>query len=388
MMELCDRLHCTGCEACRSVCPLGCISMEEDAEGFLHPVIDPVRCVGCGLCRKTCPVLGEVPLAAPGTVYAAWSLDEAGRTGSSSGGVFYELARQVVGEGGVVCGAVREGGRVLHRCTDTLSGVEAMRGSKYVQSRIGDCYREVSASLEQGRKVLFSGTPCQVAGLRAFLDGKDYPGLVLVDLVCHGVPSARLFGAYREGLVRRYGEREADSYRFRRGDRWSLSADIGTGDGRRLLPVRDSAFLTLYLDGVLFRESCYRCPFARTERTGDLTLGDFWGVGETVPFDGDPSRGCSLVMVGSARGSALLAAIRSRLFLRERSLEEALGHNANLSAPSVRPACRGKIYRRIFRYGFRPEQLRSLMGRFFKERYARLHHQFHLLKTRLCRKSA
>ena len=200
MIELCDRMHCTACEACRSVCPQACISMEEDGEGFLHPVIDRTSCVECGSCRKVCPILQPLPLAAPERVYAAWSRDEAVRTGSSSGGLFYELARQVISEGGVVCGAVREGSRVYHRCAEDLSGVEAMRGSKYVQSRIGDSWQEVSAHLKAGRRVLFSGTPCQVAGLRAFLGGKDLPGLVTVDLVCHGVPSARLFDVYWKEL--------------------------------------------------------------------------------------------------------------------------------------------------------------------------------------------
>ena len=388
MIELADREHCTGCEACRSVCPQGCISMKEDAEGFLHPVIDPASCVGCGLCRRACPVLQEVKAVEADKVYAAWSRDEAVRCGSSSGGVFYELARKVISEGGVVCGAVREGSRVFHRCADSLSGIEAMRGSKYVQSRIGESYREVASHLKAGRQVLFSGTPCQVAGLRASLGPKDHPGLLTIDLVCHGVPSSSLFASYLEQLQKKYGPQAAESFLFRRTDKWSHQPEIRTGGKRRLLSGRDASFMGLYLEGFLFRESCYHCPFARRERVGDLTLGDFWGIGDKVPFEADPSRGCSLVMVGSETGARWLELTGDRLFLRERTLEETLSLNTNLSAPAVRPPQRGDIYGQIARRGFARVYRPVLVRRILRLAYARFHHQLHLLKVQLCRKSA
>ena len=337
----------------------------------------------CGLCERACPVLHPLPLSVPQRVYAAWSTDEAVRTHSSSGGLFFELGREMMGRGGVVCGAVMDGDGVHHLCTDSLAGLEAMRGSKYVQSDPGNVYAEVGSYLKAGRSVLFSGTPCQVAALRAGLGNADTTLLYTVDLVCHGVPSPALFRRYMDGLRRKYGDFRVSDFRFRSTGDWVLKSQIG----KEQIPYRDDAFLQMYLGGVLHRESCYRCPFARRERVGDLTLGDFWGIGQESAFDGDPGRGCSLVLVNTEKGRSLWSASEPRLFFRERSLAEACRQNENISAPSSRPRVREGIYTRIFRDGLRPEYRRFRFRRFCKETFIFLHHQLHLLKVSVCRKS-
>lgn len=358
--------------------------MVADEEGFLHPVIDRSSCVECGLCALACPVLHPVPAEAPKQVFAAWSGEEKVRTSSSSGGLFFELGKEIISRGGVVCGSILDASGVHHTCAQTLSGLEAMRGSKYVQSDLRDVYGEIASYLKDNRPVLFSGTPCQVAGLRKSLGKQDDTMLFTVDLVCHGVPSPRIFSQYMDALQRKYGAFRLSDFRFRSPDRWTFQSYIGD----EALPARDDAFMQLYLGGSLHREACYHCPFARKERVGDLTLGDFWGIGADTPLDGNPAHGCSLVLVGNEKGRSILQAVQPRLFCRERTLEEACRQNGNLSAPSARPRVRDGIYQRLFRNGFGPEYGYYRFRRFWKLTYVRLHHQLHLLKTRICRKSA
>ena len=358
--------------------------MVADEEGFLHPVIDRSSCVECGLCALACPVLHPVPAEAPKQVFAAWSGEEKVRTSSSSGGLFFELGKEIISRGGVVCGSILDASGVHHTCAQTLSGLEAMRGSKYVQSDLRDVYGEIASYLKDNRPVLFSGTPCQVAGLRKSLGKQDDTMLFTVDLVCHGVPSPRIFSQYMDALQRKYGAFRLSDFRFRSPNRWTYQSYIGD----EALPARDDAFMQLYLGGSLHREACYHCPFARKERVGDLTLGDFWGIGADTHLAGKPAHVCSLVLVGNEKGRSILQAVQPRLFCRERTLEEACRQNGNLSAPSARPRVRDGIYQRLFRNGFGPEYGYYRFRRFWKLTYVRLHHQLHLLKTRICRKSA
>ena len=195
-IKLAEKHICTGCAACYSVCPVQCISMKEDAEGFLFPIIDEEKCTKCSLCEKTCLSIMQGKERKPLNVYAAKNPNEEIRKESSSGGIFTLLAEHVINKGGVVFGArFNEDWEVIHDYTETVKGLAAFRGSKYVQSRIGDMYKTAKDFLEKDRNVLFSGTPCQIAGLKAFLR-KDYDNLLTVDLVCHGVPSPLVWKRY------------------------------------------------------------------------------------------------------------------------------------------------------------------------------------------------
>lgn len=196
MINILDKKDCCGCASCVQVCPKQCISMNEDCEGFLYPKVDSAACIDCGLCEKVCPVINQNEPKEPLAVYAAMNSNEKIRLKSSSGGIFTLIAEQILADGGVVFGArFNENWEVIHDYAETVEGLEPFRGSKYVQSLIGDNYKYAKQFLLEGRKVLFSGTPCQIAGLKKFLC-KEYENLLTVEMVCHGVPSPKVWRDY------------------------------------------------------------------------------------------------------------------------------------------------------------------------------------------------
>lgn len=208
MINIIDKKNCCGCNACVQHCPKSCITMQEDEEGFLYPIVDQEVCIDCGLCEKVCPVLNQGEERKPLQVYAANNTNEEIRMQSSSGGVFTLLAETIIQEGGVVFGArFNDDWEVIHDYTETQEGLATFRGSKYVQSRIGDSYCQAEQFLKKGRKVLFSGTPCQIAGLNLFLR-KEYNNLLTVDFICHGVPSPGVWKSYLEELIALQGNRK------------------------------------------------------------------------------------------------------------------------------------------------------------------------------------
>ena len=201
MIQIKDKSVCCGCSACVQICPKQCISLKEDKEGFLYPTVNHAFCVECGKCEKVCPELHPFEVHEPLKVYAAKHQDDAVRKVSSSGGIFTLLADMVIDEGGVVFGACFDSDwSVVHDFTETHEGLQAFRGSKYLQSRIGNTYRQAEVFLKAGRKVLFTGTPCQIAGLKKYLH-KDYENLLAVDFVCHGVPSPLVWKKYLEEII-------------------------------------------------------------------------------------------------------------------------------------------------------------------------------------------
>ena len=238
MPRLADYKDCTGCGACASACNHQAISMQEGRDSFVFPVVDSQKCVECKLCEKRCPVIS--PLESKNNpkpkAYAVWNnLD---RRISSSGGAFSSFARKTIANGGIVFGAAFDERLYCHHIgVDTIDGLKALRGSKYVQSDIGDSYQCAKKALKEGRQVLFSGTPCQIAGLYAYLN-KDYPNLLTLDLACHGVPSASVFNAYLSKLSTRFaGTVKIDGFEFRRRDGWGFSPSVSLSG--KLLPIYD-----------------------------------------------------------------------------------------------------------------------------------------------------
>ncbi len=358
--------ECCGCGACATRCPKGAISMREDESGFVYPEIDPGRCVACGACVRTCGFKSRAVAETAGPWYAACARD--GAEDSASGGAFYALAREVVSSGGIAFGAAyaREGGgmRVRHAGGSTPEGLRPLQGSKYVQSDAAACFPEVLAELKTGRPALFSGTPCQVAGLRGFL-GRDWPNLVTVDLVCHGVPSGRMFASLVSSLERRHGKRVVD-FRFRcKRNGWGHSLlllllrpfdeDGPSRDEEVLVPAGDSPYYDLFLRFKTLRDSCYSCPFAGKARPGDLTVGDFWGVNRNRPdVLADPrfglERGVSCLLVNTERGRRAIERFGGLLELFEVSFDDIAKGNDQLRHPSELPSDRG-LYLAAFRDG-------------------------------------
>ena len=328
---------CTGCSACYAVCPTRAIRMRPDGEGFLHPTIDEAACILCGACERTCPALskerkGILPAAEPLFVAAARACGEGAREGSQSGGAFFALAKAMLAEGGVVYGArMDEDKTVRHARVDGQAALDPLRGSKYVQSDMGDCFLHVKQDLAAGHRVLFSGTPCQVAGLYAFL-GREYENLLTAALICHGVPSPRLWADYLAWQEKRH-KKPVTRAEFRDlSASWGVSREaLWLGDKK----VTDTVYAALYYSCLALREACYTCPFGKEFAVADLTLGDFWGVEHTPYAAPDDKKGVSAVLAHTEKGrEALLAA---DLSLCPATLAEVKEKNPNLTAPTARP---------------------------------------------------
>ena len=349
-VSLLEKSKCYSCRSCFLSCPKGAITMEENTEGFFYPSVDEARCTGCGLCARRCPALSPRSAGGfTGKTYAARLKDRERLLQSASGGVFAGLAEAVLAEGGVVFGAVYDDGMsVRHIAVESASGLQRLKGSKYVESFTGDSFREAEAFLKSGRTVLYSGTPCQIAGLRAFL-GKDYDNLLTVDLICHGVPSRKLFAKYLEWLGRKCGGRII-YYGFRDKDvgGWSCGGKFKTKTKTKTktMDALCDPYYASFLRGETYRESCYTCPFAGMERAGDITVGDFWGIERFHP-DFDRDGGVSAVIVSTEKGGRLLEGLRGKFDLLECAADEMRAHNTNLRHPSERPAMRDSIYQGI-----------------------------------------
>jgi len=307
MIEIKDNHKCCGCNACAQRCPKSCIVMQEDKEGFLYPVVDKEQCIGCGLCEKVCPVLNQGEERRPLHVYAAKNKNEEIRMQSSSGGIFTLLAEQILEEGGIVFGAgFNKDWEVVHDYTDNKEGLAVFRGSKYVQSRVGETYVQAEQFLKKGRKVLFSGTPCQIAGLKSFLR-KEYDNLLTVDFICHGVPSPLVWRNYLNELS---GDLMQDISRieFRnkvlgwRNYSFTLSVFEKHGTKNRVWFSESGSknfFMRGFLSDLYLRPSCYACPSKCLKSGSDLTLGDFWGIEHVLPEFDDNNKGVSTLFVNT-----------------------------------------------------------------------------------------
>lgn len=344
--------ECTGCSACASVCPVKAIAMTVDAEGFLRPQIDEKQCIGCGKCEKTCPVEGEQAEGQPLAAFAAKAAEPEVQRTSQSGGVFYVLARSVLAEGGAVYGAALEDDWVTrHIRVEDEAQLHRLQGVKYVQSDPNGCYEQAAADLKAGKQVLYSGTPCQIAGLRSALNAKNIATekLVTADVVCYGVPSPGVFAQWRRSLEKhRRSSLTAMQYRrvdapWGKGKEWYRFAD-GT-------ELEGSFYTGLYFRNLIIRPSCENCRFCNLHRPGDLTLGDFWGIGDVMP-DFNDEKGVSLVLVNTPGGRAAFEKIAQGLNYRPAAVEVAVSAQPRLQNIAVKPSTyRADFWQKLRRNG-------------------------------------
>lgn len=327
--EIADWKSCAGCGACIQKCPQRCIFFIEDKLGFRYPVIDYEKCIQCGMCRKVCPVLNKRDLQENTMFYAAYNKDADCNAGSSSGGIFRLLAEFVVMQHGIVFGVICDDKmEIYHGWVDNVQDIAKLQGSKYVQSDTRDSFREAEHFLQKGKMVLFSGTPCQIAGLRRFLQ-KEYDNLICVDLVCHGVPSAKLWKKYIEWHIEKYKKIPVGANFRDKSSGWrDFSMKMKYSDGTVYCRKQeDDPFLRLFLQDIALRESCYACAFKGVERESDITLADCWGIEKLVPAWKE-MEGVSLIMVHSRRGKRILEKIEKESMPLKK--EDLLPYNKNI----------------------------------------------------------
>ena len=353
-----DKKDCCGCGACVNVCSKKAITMQPDEYGFLYPQIDPEACVKCGACKKVCAYQDESKNGSkPMLAFVAANRNKEQIMNSASGGVFSAVATKFLIEGGVVFGATLtfENGHANphHISIEVMEDLPKLQGSKYVQSSIGECYKEAQTFLKQGRKVLFSGTPCQVAGLYGFLR-KDYDNLTTIDLICHGVPNAEFFDGYIQVEKVKRKVKEIMGYAFRDKKKgWGMNGRIDMKNKKEkvcsvYVPARLNSYNTLFLDGYTYRENCYSCRYARQNRISDLTIGDYWGIEvehpELLGVGGyDEKAGISCVLVNTEKGKNLCASMEELLRLDISEFEKVQRRNGQLIAPSKKANGREQI---------------------------------------------
>ena len=336
---------CFSCRSCFLSCPKNAIEMIENEEGFFYPKVTEDKCIDCGICVKKCPSLNKVErenFEQYGLAVVA--KDKNVLLKSSSGAASSIIANKIVTDGGVVFGSAYDDNLfVQHIACKDFSELEKIKGSKYVESFTGDTFKETKEYLENGQKVLYTGSPCQIAGLKKYL-GKDYENLYTLDLICHGVPSRKLFLKYLEWLGNRnngkiiyYGFRDKDV------GGWSCGGKIKTKTKTKIVEGACDPYYATFLRGETYRESCYSCPFANTNRISDITIGDYWGVKKNHP-EIPSENGVSCIIINSKKGLNLFNATKSSFNCYETKIENIVEKNLNLSKPVQRPFVRSSIY--------------------------------------------
>lgn len=372
--KICPDEKCTGCSACYNACRHQAIKMVEDDYGHVHPTIDVGKCVGCNMCQKSCPIVNKPALLYPKKCYAMALSEVKDLKLSASGGAATALMRVVVKDNGVVYGCTGED--VFHVChirVDSLENVEKLRGSKYVQSEIGLIYKSVLVDLKAGKMVLFTGTPCQVAGLKSFLH-KDYSNLITVDLVCHGVPSQKMLteniGFYtsekdgkklkvefRKKIV--HSNSKLNSARIEYG--WFFQNQPYLSITRKFY---DDSYMFGFLQCLTFRESCYTCRYATSARCSDITLADFWGLANDAHYE--KGKGVSLCLINTEKGQSLFDSIKIHTNVVEREIVEALLGNGRLQCPSRKSSYYYEFRALYPKYGLRIAINKTLKKKKFK----------------------
>lgn len=340
MVDAKEKFTCSGCTACANACPAGCIVMKEDEQGFLYPVIDHEKCIQCGLCDTICEKAAaqtEEKKAPAG--YGAVAKDTSLQRNSSSGGVFSLLCEEIIASGGVVAGAAfaSDYKSVRHELVDRREDLRIFRGAKYLQSELGGIFSSVAQSLQDGRTVLFSGTPCQVDGLKAYI-GEGGENLICVDMICHGVPSPLVWKKYCGEIEKKErGHVRSVNFRYKKYSWEKPSVETKTEHEKIIFRTKkEDPYMRLFLSDFTLRPSCYECRHKGINRKSDITIADFWGIDKVLPELASES-GNSLVLVHTEKGRELFRKIQDHVNLKETDPVEALKYNGSAVHSSSKP---------------------------------------------------
>lgn len=366
MVKIGDKEKCSGCGACAQVCPVNCIEMRHDREGFIYPFANVDKCVECGRCNDICPIdniakekdcsqIFKEPQA-----FAARIKDDVIREDSSSGGIFSLVANYILEEQGYVYGCIlNDKLEAVHIGISSKEELHAMRGSKYVQSVIGDTYEEVKKNLKLNKKVLFVGTPCQAAGLYSYLDNKKYPNLVIIDFICHGVPSPMIFKDYIK-MQEKQNNSKITEFRFRNKDKgWNQSGlQLGTKaiyENKmevRKYPAFKDRYMNAFLDDICLRPSCYNCNFKSVPKVyADITIADFWGINKIDKKMND-KKGLSLVLINSENGKKIWDIVSEKAEFSQYDFETAIKKNPPLIKSAKNNSSRDKFFNDYDKKGY------------------------------------
>lgn len=349
-----EKKDCSGCMACMNICPKNAIIMKEDKNGFKYPEIDEKLCIDCGLCSKACPVINKLKENLYNIkVYACKNKDENIRKKSSSGGLFTLFAKYILDQEGVVFGAkYDENLRVIHDYIEKDDNINEFRGSKYVQSDINSTYAKAKKFLSNGRKVLFTGTPCQIEGLITYL-GKNYSNLYTQDFICHGVPSPKVWKKYLDYKKEKCGEDPIKvNFRDKEVLGWSnFQVKYKYKSKDEIVHHDDDYYMNFFLRNYDLRESCYNCHFKKIHRNSDLTIADFWGINEILPEFND-EKGISSLIINSNKGQEIFDNIKSRIDFVEVNIEDIIKHNSPLYVSVPYNEKREKFFDYLDNYNF------------------------------------
>ena len=323
-------IDCVGCGACANACSENCLNMVAGKNGFLHPEIKKDKCVNCGACEKACPIINKKSKGNESVqAYAVYSKNDNVRIGSSSGGLFYTVAKYIIENGGIVYGAAFDDGlHLCHKGVDSVEDLHLLQGSKYIQSDTKLCFKEIKKHLSASRPVLFCGTPCQVEGLLCYLN-KPYENLFTLDFICHGVPSPKAWQEYIKYQEKAFSS-EACSASFRdKSNGWcSFSSVLKFANKTEYTEIHhNDVYMKAFLKNISLRKTCYHCEFKGVNRNSDITMGDLWGIKNILPHITD-DKGVSVAFVQSAKGAYLLEQVKNCLWLQEISSDLVIANNS------------------------------------------------------------
>ena len=341
MIELIQKNRCTGCTACLSICPKKAISFKEDSDGFKYPVIDKDKCIDCGLCKKKCPVLNTKDNDSINDCYVGFNNDDSEKLKSSSGAIFSLLADYILDNNGIVIGAAFDKeNKLKHVAVESKKDLDKLKGSKYLQSNLNNIFTYIKENVKD-RKILFVGTPCQVAGVKAIINNKN---LLCVDLICHGVPSPKLFDKYIKELESKNND-SLLNYNFRdKSTGWDTYSNTANFKNSNITELsKDNKYMKLFLSDVALRESCYNCNFKVGNKYSDITLGDFWGVQNYYP-EMYNKKGVSAIIINTELGKEVFNSIKNNIEYKSCKLDEIIAGNPSLKVSGKIPKNREQFF--------------------------------------------